>query len=231
MSISTRVGVAVLTAFVSSGAPLHGQVETPAPCPEGVDPGWIGYPANIIPFDDGDDSGRFLVFMLTDPNALTHGPRASVSYVTVPSTPWDIDNIHKEWRSAAIDCDCFWLTIWPQQWWVVQERWKYGTVETSDGEQDCDDPTQLTDVAYDPYGEPSGSTDCAGQGGTGTGSGIQFQPGDYTGGETVDWRTGVGNGGSSACGASAVVEWVCIDVWNPEKRRWDQYDCGYSTVC
>ena len=86
MSISTRVGVAVLAAVVWSTASLHAQVETPAPCPESVDPGWIGYPTNIIPFDDGDDSGRFLVFMLTDPSALTHGPRPSVTYLTVPGT-------------------------------------------------------------------------------------------------------------------------------------------------
>lgn len=103
--------------------------------------------------------------------------------------------------------------------------------------------TELTTVAdpgYDPYNpsyQPAsggGGSGCAPGGDDGNpsgGSGTQFEPGDYTGGETVDWGTGVGNGGSSACGASAVVEYVCIDVWDDAEGDWVEWGCGYVTSC
>jgi len=91
----------------------------------------------------------------------------------------------------------------------------------------------ITEVAYDPYSDGGDDSGC-GAGSTsggddGSGSGTQYQPGDHTGGETVDWNTGVGNGGSSACGATAVVEYVCIDIWDGEK--WNEWSCGYATTC
>lgn len=94
----------------------------------------------------------------------------------------------------------------------------------------CSGSTSLTDPAYDPYGNDGGEMVC-GNGGTSGGSGIPYDPGDHSGGETVDFGTGVGNGGSSACGAAAVVEYVCIDIWDGERKIWVEYACGYVTTC
>ena len=77
---------------------------------------------------------------------------------------------------------------------------------------------------YDPYSSDSG----CGSGGS-SGSGTQYYPGDNTGGETVDFGTGIGNGGQSACGEAAVVEFVCIDIYNEE--GWVSWACGYVTSC
>lgn len=89
------------------------------------------------------------------------------------------------------------------------------------------------DGSYDPYAEgPSDGEGCDGSSGGdggGTGSGTQFGEGDSTGGETVDWGTGVGNGGSSECGDAAVVRWVCIDIYID--GVWQKYDCGWATTC
>jgi hypothetical protein len=89
----------------------------------------------------------------------------------------------------------------------------------------------IDNVGYDPY-DPTGSGEgdddgCSGGGG---GSGTPYEPGDYTGGETVDWGTGAGNGGSSACGDNARVEYVCIDEW-VEGTGWVEWGCGYVTTC
>lgn len=107
--------------------------------------------------------------------------------------------------------------------------------QASDVQPDCtcgSDPKAVTEIAYDPYGGPDDGGgledgDCGGSGGGRTGK--QYQPGDYTGGETVDWKTGQGNGGSSSCGAEAVVEYVCIEEWDGEK--WVPWECGYATTC
>jgi len=82
---------------------------------------------------------------------------------------------------------------------------------------------------YDPY--DSALSD--GEGcppGDSTGNGTQYEPGDSTGGETVDWGTGVGNGGESACGDEAIVEYICIDYW-VEGIGWVEWSCGYATTC
>ena len=88
----------------------------------------------------------------------------------------------------------------------------------------------VVDPEYDPYA--SGGSDCTdnnGNGGGGSGTGTQYSPGDFTGGETVDWTTGTGNGGKSICGTEAVVEYVCIDYWDGNK--WISWSCGYATAC
>lgn len=98
------------------------------------------------------------------------------------------------------------------------------------------------DSNYDPYADHDaisadgmcgdGSTEEASTGETvPTGNGTQYQPGDNTGGETVDWGTGIGNGGTSVCGTQAVVEYVCIDIFDPETGTWGQWSCGYATTC
>jgi hypothetical protein len=89
--------------------------------------------------------------------------------------------------------------------------------------------------SYDPYAE-GGTADgtCDSSGGSsgagdGSASGTPFHPGDSTGGETVSWSTGQGNGGSSACGGAAVVEFACIEQWT--SNGWETWGCGYVTTC
>lgn len=100
----------------------------------------------------------------------------------------------------------------------------------------CDGDTPVTNVGYEEY-EPyepfsPGDEDCTSTGGgSGGGSGIQFQPGDYTDGETVDWHTGVGNGGVSVCGQAARVEYICIDQYDESVGMWYPWGCGYATTC
>ena len=93
--------------------------------------------------------------------------------------------------------------------------------------------TRLADYEYDPYEEssPEPGIYCPGNGGGGEGSGISYQPGDTTNGESVDWYTGKGNGGVSACGDKAVVEFACLDFYNEKTGNWDLYLCGYVTTC
>ncbi len=85
---------------------------------------------------------------------------------------------------------------------------------------------------YDPYDPANQDDGCDGEeeGGWG-GSGTQYGEGDHTGGETVDWNTGIGNGGVSACGENATVELSCIEIWNDKSQKWDIYSCGYATTC
>jgi hypothetical protein len=78
---------------------------------------------------------------------------------------------------------------------------------------------------YDPYEEE----DCQGDDDGGGSGGTQYYPGDYTGGETVNWGDGVGNGGTSVCGETAKVEYICIDYWNGQ--AWQEWSCGYATTC
>lgn len=92
--------------------------------------------------------------------------------------------------------------------------------------------SDLYEDDYDPY-EPAwgyqeceGGTDGASEGSGGT----QYEPGDYTNGETVDWETGVGTGKPSACGADAKVEYICIEVW-VDGVGWVEWSCGYATTC
>ena len=95
----------------------------------------------------------------------------------------------------------------------------------------------VSSASYDPYADATSDnagSDCddgggTSEGGSNPGSGTQFGEGDYTGGETVDWGTGVGNGGSSECGAAAQVRYVCIDIYID--GAWRQWSCGWATTC
>lgn len=105
----------------------------------------------------------------------------------------------------------------------------------------CADPNQAAPLSCDANGTPvdegGDPANCPGDDsgtpnpddGTGTGSGIQYYAGDYTNGETVNWATGIGDGGTSVCGQDAQVEYVCIDIW--DGANWDPYSCGYATTC
>jgi hypothetical protein len=99
---------------------------------------------------------------------------------------------------------------------------------------DDGDGSRLGSSRYDPYARSSwGATQfCAddSDGGGGGAGGTQYEPGDYTNGETVGWSDGVGTGGYSACGQDAKVEYVCIDVWI-DGLGWVEWSCGYTTTC
>jgi hypothetical protein len=85
----------------------------------------------------------------------------------------------------------------------------------------------------DSYSRGDGTRETAAEGGScestfgtgGGGSGQIYSEGDYTGGETVDWNTGAGDGGVSACGESARVEKISIEI-SPDK-----WVTGYATTC
>jgi hypothetical protein len=96
-----------------------------------------------------------------------------------------------------------------------------------------DSREELYEADYSIYEDGSRPAEggCTGGGGGGEGSGTQYQPGQSTGGETVDWGTGVGNGGASVCGDKAVVEYICIDVYNESSGQWETWSCGYATTC
>lgn len=106
-----------------------------------------------------------------------------------------------------------------------------GGCEDGIGEPGDQPDLPYTSHSYDPYTPESegGAGECSG--GSGGEAGTQYEPGDYTGGQTVEWGTGIGNGGESACGKDARVERICIDVWNPETQRWEEWSCGYATTC
>jgi hypothetical protein len=89
----------------------------------------------------------------------------------------------------------------------------------------------VDDPGYDPYSDPESCTGGGGSGQTDDASGVQYYPGDYTGGETVSWATGTGDGGSSVCGAAAMVDYICIDVYDEGSGSWREWGCGYATTC
>ena len=219
MRVPARSGALLVFATLVASAPALAQVETPTFCPETVDPSRIGYPNHVIDYSDGDDSGNFLVLQLWDPNLLRYGPRTSVSYRLLPEVPWDVNNIRKEWRQAAIDADCFWLTIFPDQWLIVQERFKYGIIEIVDDSEcghggpggEIDQQPVSADLgaaSYDPY-EPGGG--CGDGGLTG----------------------GVDGGGGAICGGDQDLyyEYVCIDVRDLDTGLWVEVWCGVVAVC
>lgn len=138
----------------------------------------------------------------------------------------------KVWTDARANASCWDSNVGPIHIWWARWEGHLGTVE--DANAACDDGTGgntvvtgPSDPGYDPS-DPNG--DGCGDGSGGPASGTQFQPGQSTGGETVTWSGGVGNGGTSVCGSLAVVEYICIDVWD-EEAGWVEWDCGYATTC
>lgn len=96
------------------------------------------------------------------------------------------------------------------------------------------DPTGTSerDDPSNPYYDPATDPNCSSTGNGGsTGSGTQFAVGDYTNGETVDFATGIGNGGTSVCGKAAQVVEVCVDRYNEATGQWVESKCGYATSC
>jgi len=63
------------------------------------------------------------------------------------------------------------------------------------------------------------------------GFGTQYQVGDYTGGQTVDFATGRGTGEASECGINARVAYIKIEAYDDTTGNWVQIAEGYSTTC
>lgn len=86
---------------------------------------------------------------------------------------------------------------------------------------------------YSPYsnGARRNDAESCDDDGNGSGEGTQYEPGDNTGGETVNWGDGTGTGKPSDCGARAVVEYICLDVYNEVTGDWEEWTCGYATTC
>ena len=96
----------------------------------------------------------------------------------------------------------------------------------SGNELACDENGMPVDEGGDPANcDPGTGGDSDG------GSGIQFYPGDYTDGETVNFWTGIGNGGQSVCGQAAQVEQVDISFWDSDTNQWGDWMSGYATTC
>lgn len=137
----------------------------------------------------------------------------------------DATSVHKAWHEVITQSGG-WLS------WGLQTISNSKSVMQPTCKTACStvSPTQFQNASYDPYAEP-GSDDDSCASGSQVGSGTQFNPGDYTGGETVDWNTGIGDGGTSACGLAAKVEYICIDEWDADTQTWKRYSCGYATTC
>jgi hypothetical protein len=131
------------------------------------------------------------------------------------------------WSDAHIRVNC----RVRRYWWGYNQPYAVVTAQLgSVSRLSCNEnDSRVRYAEYDPYADDGGNCSSDGSGGGGTGSGIQYYPGDYTGGETVHWGTGIGNGGTSACGSEARVEYVCIDYW--DGRQWVEWSCGYATTC
>jgi hypothetical protein len=142
------------------------------------------------------------------------------------------------WYKPSMDVKCTAVDYYFLGHWTGRKEdyipYKYyGTVEECTSGGATGSMQLIDDNGYDIY-NPDYSASCSDSGeesggGSGSGSGIPYGPGDSTGGETVDWGTGVGNGGSSACGVAAVVQFVCIDVMTAS--GWQEWGCGYVTTC
>lgn len=89
---------------------------------------------------------------------------------------------------------------------------------------------QIAHDLYNPY-DPGPGTSDGGCGGGEGGEGTQYSPGEFTGGQTVSWESGIGTGQPSACGDQAKVEYICIEVWDEAAGMWVEWSCGYATVC
>jgi hypothetical protein len=123
----------------------------------------------------------------------------------------------------------------------IQNFTELSTVETSGGahaaQPNCASSTCTSTVSndepslggdFDPY-LPDMTTNCDGGAGSGTSGGTQYGVGDYTGGQTVDWKTGKGTGKPSECGDQARVDYICVEY--DTGFGWKSLGCGYITTC
>lgn len=163
-----------------------------------------------------------------------YGP---VTYQGEPSPAYST-NRKLIWTNPTSNVTCFidWYYLLPGNSMDAFFRWHinfYGGTVSTCTSGGGGGPFTVLDDAYDPYDpayfqDPSSAPACGG--GTGTGGGTQYSPGDHTGGETVDWNTGIGTGFPSDCGPLAIVDYVCIDLWK-DGVGWVTWGCGYITRC
>jgi hypothetical protein len=122
-------------------------------------------------------------------------------------------------------------------WFEWGQEGRSGDASRSQPACSCAAGMSVQEVDYDPYAEYASYSEeaaevgCGSKGDSGSNGGTQYYPGDNTGGQTVDWSTGQGNGGTSACGEYAVVEYICFDTWNEQTGSWEAWGCGYVTTC
>jgi hypothetical protein len=61
-------------------------------------------------------------------------------------------------------------------------------------------------------------------------AGTQYIVGDYTGGQTVDFHTGIGTGNPSVCGSATRVIKVVLEVFDDQGYLVNSIE-GYATTC
>jgi hypothetical protein len=170
-----------------------------------------------------------------------YGP---VTYTGQPNPAVSEDGT-KKWANPTANVTCFidWFQLFPTPRMDTYFRWHINFYGGTVSNLDCGTGstggsngggTELIqssfDADYDPYDSGSVLPDCGSDPGSGGGgTGTQYEPGDYTGGETVEWGTGIGNGGKSECGEAALVEYVCVDIWID--GEWVKWSCGFATTC
>ena len=220
----------------------YSDVVVPTTCPlylRGGLPGWLlGIPHAGHRWTAAWDRGEVLS---RDYDQARYHPQSYDGYASYNKGDY-IEAYYSDarWYKPQIDVKCTAVDHYFLGRWIGRDEsydpYKYhGTVEECTRSGGGSGGTQLIDDSgydiYSPdYYESDSCTETSGGGDdSGSGSGTQYQPGDSTGGETVDWGTGQGNGGSSKCGATAVVEYVCIDIWT--ESGWQEWGCGYVTSC
>lgn len=195
-------------------------------------------PRFAYPFAGGIETAG-VQFLTSWQSFVLTAPRPSLNwYHAIPDRhPISVDGDHR-WDDAAVRVHCY---VVRNPYGLIHHRDPVATGGVvrrlpSACQGGTDDFAPITSDAYDPYGdgEPGPGSDCESTGSEGAGesgaSGTQYEPGDATGGETVDWATGRGNGGQSVCGDQAVVEYLCIDVW-VDDVGWVVWSCGFATTC
>jgi hypothetical protein len=229
------------TALIGADGDGDSDAVVPTTCPlylRGGLPGWLfGIPHAGHRWTAAWDRGEVLS---ADYDRARYHPQSYDGYESYNKGDY-IDAYYSDarWYKPQMDVKCTAVDHYFAGRWIGRDESYdpyryYGTVEDCTGSGSGRGGTQLVDdPEYDIYSPEDGSDSCTetpGEGGGDeSGSGTQYQPGDSTGGKTVDWGTGQGNGGTSKCGATAVVEYVCIDVWT--ESGWQEWDCGYVTSC
>ena len=235
LSTHLRVGLVLFGIFCTNSARAQTYGEWGRPCDLSLSPRFSAPFNHGVYYQGHEFQTRWQSVNRTMPLSSTEW------YFAIPDPhPPSVDGDY-QWDNAGVEVYCYIIRNPYFISYAATPTGLYrGTVRratnTADGGGACgDSKEELYETGYTIYEDGSrvGDEDCGGGGGggSGEGSGIQFEPGDYTGGETVDWGTGIGNGGTSICGNKAVVEWVCVDVYNESTGVWEEWSCGYATTC
>lgn len=114
---------------------------------------------------------------------------------------------------------------WNEAPWTSPGAVRTGTSGKSLPACDCNDDPRGVD--YDPYADGG---ECA-TSGSGSSTATYSEPydGAYTGGQTVDFDSGMPDGGTSICGSEAVLAYVCVDITYEDGTKASK--CGWATTC